>query len=258
MSGPQTTQPGQSHARGVAWTVMFCATGTSVTYNIFHVVTRDHMNIWLALLFGIIPPGIAMGLSHIVIHKSGWLKALTFVVMLGSMALSIAAVAAVVHSKAEPWQGWLFGGVLDSAGILSLAVILSGPEKAADVAPAEPARVAPARAAKGPAGGATQGPLTGATGGPSGGAIQGPPARAIQGPAAGATGRPATAPRARAAGVSMDADAIDARREYRASVERGEPLTDRKLAAKYPGRGRNWGTARIRECNEGPHLAQAQ
>jgi hypothetical protein len=249
-----TDQPGKSHARGVAWTVMFCATGTSVTYNVYHVVTSDHMNVWLALLFGVIPPGIAMGLSHIVIHKSGWLKVLTFLVMLGSMGLSIAAVAAVVHSKNEPWQGWLFGAVLDAAGILALAVILSGPGKAADVAPEKPSHVAPARATQGPSAGATQGPRTGA----SAGAIAGPPARAIQGPAAGARQGPAPEPAKRAERVSMDADAIEARRKYRSSVEEGKPLSDRALAAMFPGRGRNWGAARIRECSEGPHLAQAQ
>ena len=44
-----------------------------------------------------------------------------------------------------------------------------------------------------------------------------------------------------------DPEAEKARREYRKSVLEGHPLTDRALAAKFPGRSRTWAGNRISE-----------
>jgi hypothetical protein len=57
---------------------------------------------------------------------------------------------------------------------------------------------------------------------------------------------------------SKDPEAERARSEYRKSVRAGMPLTDRALAAKFPGRSRNWAKARIREVGDGPRLAEAK
>jgi hypothetical protein len=68
-----------------------------------------------------------------------------------------------------------------------------------------------------------------------------------------ATVQPATARR-----PNKDPEAEKARAEYRKSVRAGTPLTDRALAAKFPGRSRNWAKARIREASDGPRLAEAK
>lgn len=64
---------------------------------------------------------------------------------------------------------------------------------------------------------------------------------------------PPVAPR-RPSKVSREPDAERARTEYRKSLRKGEPLSDRALADMF-SRSRNWGAARIRECEGGPKLA---
>ena len=125
------TAPKQSSATTAAWAVLIGMGGTTVTFNIFHAVHAGQMLTLLALLYGIAPVFAAMGLSHIVAaHKAGWfLQAATFAVMLGAMALSIGAVAAVVGPTGGPVLRWLFGAVLDAAALIALRVILSGHER---------------------------------------------------------------------------------------------------------------------------------
>lgn len=45
-----------------------------------------------------------------------------------------------------------------------------------------------------------------------------------------------------------------ARTAYRKSLREGQPISDRELGKQF-GRSRNWGAARIRECDGGPQLA---
>jgi hypothetical protein len=120
-----------------AWAVVIAMGGTSVTYQIFHAVVYGQMNLYLAILYGLVPTAVAALLSHIVAtHKGGWmLQALTFAVMLGAMALSVNSTGAVVHTAAgKLW--WLFGLVLDAAALISLRVILSAHERKRDEATA--------------------------------------------------------------------------------------------------------------------------
>jgi hypothetical protein len=55
---------------------------------------------------------------------------------------------------------------------------------------------------------------------------------------------------------ASDADVIAARRAYRKSVLAGKPLSARALAARFPGRGRDWAASRITE--EDSELAKAK
>lgn len=113
-----------------AWAVVVAMGSTSVTYQIYHAVVFGQMNLYLAILYGLVPTAVAALLSHIVAtHKGGWmLQALTFAVMLGAMALSVNSTGDVVHTAAgKLW--WLFGLVLDAAALISLRVILSAHER---------------------------------------------------------------------------------------------------------------------------------
>lgn len=113
-----------------AWAVVIAMGGTSVTYQIFHAVVFGQMNVYLAVLYGLVPTAVAALLSHIVAtHKGGrFLQGLTFAIMLGAMALSINSTGDVVHTAAgRLW--WLFGLVLDAAALVSLRVIFSAHER---------------------------------------------------------------------------------------------------------------------------------
>jgi hypothetical protein len=219
--------PPQPQARAAAWGVLIAMGGTTMTFNIWHATHAGHMPIGLALLYGMSPVLAAMGLSHIVAaHQGGtFMKAVTFTVMLGAMALSIGATGDVVGSAAGPLR-WLFGGVLDAAALVALQVILS------------PASRAAARAAKRAANGATIEAVNSATGE----AVSMPSAE----PAAVPPAMPAEKPRQRGARLSKDHEAEKARAEYRKSARRGDPLSDRALGDLF-GRSRTWGATRIRE-----------
>lgn len=117
-----------------AWAVLIGMGGTSVTYNVYHAVHHSHMNPFLALLYGLAPVAAAALLSHIVAElDGGWfMKTVTFLVMLGAMALSIGATASVVRPAAGSWMQYLFGAVLDAAALVALQRILSGHRRKAE------------------------------------------------------------------------------------------------------------------------------
>ena len=64
--------------------------------------------------------------------------------------------------------------------------------------------------------------------------------------------RPAAARR-----PAKDPEAERARAQYRKSVRAGHPVSDRELGKMF-GRSRNWGANRIKECQDGPKLAEAK
>ena len=80
----------------------------------------------------------AMGMSHIVAAYSAgrFCRVVTFAVMAGAMVLSVRATGYVVRPAFGPlW--WLYGGVVDSAALVALQVILApAPEPLPAPAPA--------------------------------------------------------------------------------------------------------------------------
>jgi len=125
--------------RVAAWLVLACAGTTMASFNIWHALHSD-MPGYLAGLVGVAPVLIAIGLSHVVARSNaGWfLKAVTFLVMVGAMVLSVRATGYVVRlAFGNLWP--LFGAVVDSAALVALQVILTpAPEPLPATAP-EPA-----------------------------------------------------------------------------------------------------------------------
>jgi len=126
-----------AHARGAAWAVLAFAGSTMVSFNIWHALHGGIPQLPLAVLAGVVPVALAMGMSHIVAayRAGGFLKVVTFAVMVGAMVLSVRATGYVVRPAFGPlW--WLYGGVVDSAALVALQVILApAPEPAAAPAP---------------------------------------------------------------------------------------------------------------------------
>jgi hypothetical protein len=197
-----------------AWAVLAGMGLTSVIFNVYHATHAGHMNPALAVLYGVVPILVAMGLSHIGASYGGGkvLTVLTFGIMGGAMTLSIGATAWVVAPAAGHLK-LLFGAVLDSAALVAQYVILAEAGKQTALQ-AEPVPVPV--------------PLP-------------PPA----------VSRPAQEPPRRPR--SAEADAEKARRKYRESQSAGEPLSDRALGAAF-GRSRTWGANRIKEVDEAPKL----
>ena len=225
-----------THARPAAWGVLAAMGGTTLTFNVWHATHAGHMMLPLALLYGFAPVLAAMGLSHIVAaHQGGaFMKAAAFAVMLGGMALSMGATAAVVRPTAGPVLCWLFGIVIDAAALVALQVILSPESRAA------------AKAARRAAQGAVMEAVSGATTD----AVSVPAAE----PPAGPSGMPSQEPRPRAKRIDKSPEAEQARAEYRRSARKGQPLSDRALGELH-GKSRTWGASRIAEVGDGPKLA---
>jgi len=133
--------PGPSHARKAmaarphdriaAWLVLAFAGTTMVAFNMWHAI-HGGIPYLLAILYGLAPVVLAMGLSHMVAaYRGGWfMKGVTFAIMVGAMALSIRATGYVVKpASGGMWP--LFGIVTDSAALLALQVILSPESRAA-------------------------------------------------------------------------------------------------------------------------------
>jgi hypothetical protein len=122
----RTKQRAGTEGLAAAWAVLVGMGGTSATYNVWHAVHSGALNIVLALLYGLAPVLAAAALSHIVAvyDSSKVMRCVTFLVMLGAMALSIGATASVVKPAAGSWMQWLFGAVIDAASLVALRVIL--------------------------------------------------------------------------------------------------------------------------------------
>ena len=136
MTAAAPAQP-YGHARAAAWAVLAFAGLTMVSFNIWHALHGGIPQLPLAVLAGVVPVALAMGMSHIVAaYRAGrFLKVVTFAVMVGAMVLSIRATGYVVRPAFGPlW--WLYGGVVDSAALVALQVILApAPEAVPAAAP---------------------------------------------------------------------------------------------------------------------------
>jgi hypothetical protein len=159
-----TARQAGGHARAAAWAVLAGAGSTMVTFNIWHALHTGGLKLLLAVMVGLAPAGLAVGLSHIVAAHNGGrvMQAITFLVMAGAMALSVSATGDVVRpAVGNLW--WLFGAVVDSAALVALQVILTpapapAPEPLPAPAPAaipeplpEPAPAPPAERSPRPA-----------------------------------------------------------------------------------------------------------
>jgi len=252
--------PGPSHARKAmasrphdriaAWLVLAFAGTTMVAFNMWHAI-HGGIPFVLAILYGLAPVVLAMGLSHMVAaYRGGWfMKGTTFAIMLGAMILSIRATGYVVKpASGNLWP--LFGIVTDSAALLALQVILSPESRAAAKAARKAAGEAAAEAAPSAIPEATAETI------PEPAEV--PPAVPYEEPALVPSVKPAPEPRQRPVRISENPEARRARSEYRKSLSQGQPLSDRALGAKF-GKSRTWGASRIREVEEGPALtAQAR
>ena len=200
--------------RVAAWLVLAGAGTTMVSFNLWHAFHAG-MPGYLALLDGIAPVVLAMGMSHIVARRGWFLKIATVAVMLGAMALSVSATGDVVRpAVGHLW--WLFGGVVDSAALVALQVILT------------PALLKSAESM------AESVPESGSGSVPESAEV--PPQSPQQ--------VPSRSP-------SEDRDARAARSAYRKSVAEGRPLSEAGLGAMF-GKSRTWGRNRIGEVRAGP------
>lgn len=231
--------PSHTGALRAAWATLITMGVTTMTCNIWHATHEGHLPWPLALLYGFAPVTAALLLSHITgaYQGGGWMKALAALVMLGAMTLSMSATASVVAPTAGPLMKWLFGVVVDGAALVALQVILSPVSKAARKAE----RDAMASAVPEAAPEAVPEPVV----------VPGPE------PASEPIPVPEPEPRQRPGHVSKEPEAEQARAEYRKSVRRGEPLSDRALGEKF-GRSRTWGASRIKEVGDGPRLAASK
>lgn len=228
-----------------AWLVLAGAGLTMASFNIWHAL-HSQMPGYLAALVGVAPVLIAMGLSHIVATRQGWvLKAVTFLVMTGAMVLSVRATGYVVRQAfGNLWP--LFGAVVDSAALVALQAILSPGAKAARGAVAEAAPGATAEAVTEAA--------SSATGEPSGMPSAEPQTEPAESHRAEPSPKPSAEPRQRRARTDKSPEAERARAAYRKSARQGEPLSDRALGEMF-GKSRTWGASRIAETEAGPRLA---
>jgi hypothetical protein len=208
------------HARTAAWVVLAFAAITMVAFNCFHALHSGLPEWPLAVLVGVAPVILVMGMSHLVAaHHGGWfLKGVTFAAMIGAMLLSVTATGYVVRPVLGPlW--WLYGAVVDSSAMVALQVIMTPASQPASIT-AEPAADITAETAD-------------------------------VSPPVSARVSPPVSPH-----VSDDPDIRAAHRAYRKSVRDGKPLSQRALAAMY-GHSQPWGKARIDEVKNGPATVAA-
>ena len=207
-----------SSDRVAAWLVLAGAGTTMVSFNLWHAFHAG-MPGYLALLDGVAPVVLAMGMSHIVRRRGWFLKIATVAVMLGAMALSVSATGEVVHpAVGHLW--WLFGAVVDSAALVALQVILTPvPETVAEpVSESMPESM----------------PESGSGSVPESAGVPPQSPRQV----------PSRSP-------AEDRDARAARSAYRKSVAEGQPLSEAGLGAMF-GKSRTWGRNRIGEVRAGP------
>jgi hypothetical protein len=122
-----------------AWGVLFAMGAASVTCQMWHSA-HSGSNWLFAVIEGLAPIGASMGLSHaaaLLRQVRWWMYALVYLIILAAMGLSANAIAQVVAPAEGPWGEWLFGGMLDGAALVALAIILNERNRQAARATAE-------------------------------------------------------------------------------------------------------------------------
>ncbi|MEU9019270.1 hypothetical protein [Actinomadura sp. NPDC048394] len=127
-------------ARRWGWAILLLTSSISLAFNIGHALTEaaaHSVAVPLAVLYGVAPVLVAMMLSHLIaIQQGGRLKrALTGVVFIAAMALSVRAIYEVLEPIAGRW-GMIFAAMLDLASLLALNEVLASTSAATATSPA--------------------------------------------------------------------------------------------------------------------------
>lgn len=120
-----------------AWSVFLSMAGTTMTFQVYHSIKVGQMPWPLAVLEGVVPLGVSIGvLEYVAVWKSQLTWA-AYVITAGAMYMSAVATGAVVVHAAPPHMSGLFGVLLDAAALLSIRFILTAPRAAREKAEAE-------------------------------------------------------------------------------------------------------------------------
>lgn len=238
--------------KAAAWLVLGSMGGTSVTYQIWHA-THSHMSIGLAVLYGIAPVVVSMSLSHVAAEGgplNRWMQFAIYLAVALAMALSASAIASVVAPAAGTGWRWAFGAVLDGPSLICLRIIIVQQQRKTERAEAvEAAGRAAAKAEERATTEAAERAVREAEARAAAAAAEQARIEAEAKAAEEAAERSRKAGERAAARAPKDPTAERARREYRKSVLESSPLTDRALAAKFPGRSRTWAANRMKEVD---------
>jgi len=122
-------------ARFAAWSVFLGMAGTTMAFQVYHAVTAGQMPWPLAVLYGIVPLAISIGVLAFAAHwPSSWARAGAYAITAGAMYMSASATGIVTLHAAAPHAELLFGFILDGAALLAIRFIFDGPSAAQAVA----------------------------------------------------------------------------------------------------------------------------
>lgn len=127
-----------------AWAVFLSMACTTMTFQVFHAIQYGRMPWWLAVLYGVVPLGISIGVLDFVAEwedAPGWASWAAYAITAGAMFLSATATGSVVLHAAPGHLSGLFGLLLDAAALLSIRFILTAPRAARKRAAAEASEV---------------------------------------------------------------------------------------------------------------------
>lgn len=127
-----TTKETAPHGRGMAWATLLVSGGISLGVNLWHAFDQaphGHVTWWfaaLAVMYGAAPVVLAAFQAHsAAFTPKGWFRlALTYLLMLLGMALSIRAQAAAVEPFAGKGWRWVFPVMVDLSTIEALITLV--------------------------------------------------------------------------------------------------------------------------------------
>lgn len=125
------------------WAVFLSMAGCTMTFQVYHSIHYGRMPWELAVLYGVVPLAISIGVLDFVAEWEDapkWASPSAYVITAGSMFLSAAATGSVVLHAAPGHLSGLFGVLLDWAALLAIRFILTAPRKARTKAAEEAAR----------------------------------------------------------------------------------------------------------------------
>lgn len=110
-------------ARVSAQLVFWLTGGSSVLYNSYHALVRDHMPWYTGLPEGFLPLAVAIGVLEYaaVWRENKFMQAASYAVTAGAMAWSALMINSVLR------DGWAFGLIGDAAALSAMYFLLNGP-----------------------------------------------------------------------------------------------------------------------------------
>lgn len=120
--------PPAPNARGWAWAVLLISGADGLVLNVWHAV-HTSLPTPLAVMVGSVPILLATGLTEVVSRSNAgrMLWALTFTVMVGTMGLSVAGQASVLHTPFGSWSiAVAYPLIMDLATLVALSTITTG------------------------------------------------------------------------------------------------------------------------------------